>query len=95
MDDGSVRNGSVEVLWTTGADNGRPISQFSVEMATAWDRDRWATVFSGQLLVFLSLIIIITIIIIIILMYIYMAPNSAPGAPIQPSSTSTAIILPR
>ena len=28
-------------------------------------------------------------------MYIYMAPNSAPGAPIQPSSTSTAIIIQR
>ena len=36
------------------------------------------------------------VIIIIIIMYIYnMAPNSAPGAPIQPSSTSTAIIIPR
>ena len=32
---------------------------------------------------------------IIIIMYIYMAPNSALGAPIQPSSTSTAIIIPR
>ena len=26
-------------------------------------------------------------------MYIYMVPNSAPGAPTQPSSTSKAIII--
>ena len=42
-----------------------------------------------------SIIIIMIIIIIIIIMYIYMASNNAPGAPIQPSSTSTAIIIHR
>ena len=31
----------------------------------------------------------------IIIMYIYMTPNSAPGAPTQPSSSSTAIIIQR
>ena len=55
MDDTSVRNGSVEILWTVGAANGRPISQFSVEMATSWDKDSWSTVFSGPELVLYSL----------------------------------------
>ena len=58
MDDTSVRNGSVEILWTVGAANGRPISQFSVEMATSWDKDSWSTVFSGPELVLYSLFVI-------------------------------------
>ena len=57
VDDASVKNGSVDVLWTPGAANGRPISQFSVEMATSWDKDVWTTIFSGwELLLNLSLI---------------------------------------
>ena len=58
MDDTSVRNGSVEILWTVGAANGRPISQFSVEMATSWDKDSWSTVFSGPELVLYSLFVV-------------------------------------
>ncbi|XP_076455738.1 contactin-3-like [Babylonia areolata] len=46
VDDLSVRNGSVEVLWTSGRDNGRAINLYLVQMANGFEEDVWRTVFS-------------------------------------------------
>ncbi|KAL8572121.1 hypothetical protein ACOMHN_052918 [Nucella lapillus] len=46
VDTHSVHNGSVDILWTPGVGNGRPISRFIVEMANAYDEDEWRSVYS-------------------------------------------------
>nr|KAG5696570.1 hypothetical protein BaRGS_030438 [Batillaria attramentaria] len=48
VDGKSVSNGSVEILWTPGADNGRPISRYVIEMANSFDKNHWYSVFSDM-----------------------------------------------
>lgn len=44
----SVKNDSVDVLWTPSTDNGRPISLYVVQLANSFDENVWQTVFSGK-----------------------------------------------